>query len=70
MVMKLELQFTKSGRKFKLWQLLFVIGVIGAGLALLPERIGGPLFLVIEGSAVVALLFLLVVVMFRKLAGK
>lgn len=69
-VMKLTLQLTKSGRKLKLWKLLVVITVIAAGLAMLPERVGVPIFFVVEGTLIVALLLLLVVVAFRKLAKK
>jgi hypothetical protein len=68
--MKLTLQLTKSGRKLKLWKLLVVITVIAAGLAMLPERVGVPIFFVVEGTLIVALLLLLVVVAFRKLAKK
>ena len=70
LLMKLELRFTKSGRKFTLWQLLFVIVAVGVCVALLPDRVGIPLFLFIEGTAIVAFLFCLAVMIFRDLTGK
>jgi hypothetical protein len=35
--MKFEFQFTKSGRRFKLWHLLVAIAVLGLLLALIHE---------------------------------
>jgi hypothetical protein len=64
------IEFKISGRRIKLWQLLLAIAVVGVGLALLPQRVGIPMFLVIEGTMILALLLVLVVVIFRKLAKK
>jgi hypothetical protein len=61
-----RLEFIKSRRGIKLWELLVVINVVGLVLALLPERIGIPIFLVIEGTLIVALLFFVVVAIFRR----
>jgi hypothetical protein len=48
--------------------LLLAITVVGIGLALLPERIGIPIFLIIEAALIVNLMILLVVAVYRKLA--
>ena len=68
--MKLQLQFTKSGRKFSLWQLLLVVAAVAILLALLPERIGVPIFLAIEGTLILALFVILGILIVRKLIGK
>jgi hypothetical protein len=65
-----QLRFTKSGRVIKLWQLLLIIAVVGVGLALLPERIGVPILLVIEATGLLAIVCLLAVVVFLKLTRK
>jgi hypothetical protein len=59
-------EFIKSRRGIKLWELLVVINVVGLVLALLPERISIPIFLVIEGTLIVALLVLLMGPIFRR----
>jgi len=41
--MRLEVQFTKSGRKFRLWHLLLAMAILGTVCGLLPERIGLPI---------------------------
>jgi Na+-translocating ferredoxin:NAD+ oxidoreductase RnfE subunit len=61
-----RLEFIKSRRGIKLWELLVVINVVGLVLALLPERIGIPIFLVIEGTLIVALQVLLMGPIFRR----
>ena len=68
--MKLQLQFTKSGRKFSLWQLLLVIAVVAIVLALLPQRIGVPIFLAIEGTLILSLFVILGIWVVKKLIGK
>ena len=67
--MKLQLRFTRSGRKFKLWQLLLAIAVVAVVLALLPQRIGVPIFLAIEGTLILCLLMLLGILVLKKLIG-
>jgi hypothetical protein len=59
-------EFIKSRRGIKLLDLLVVINVVGLVLALLPERIGIPIFLVIEGTLIVALQVLLMGPIFRR----
>jgi hypothetical protein len=59
-----------SQTRIKLWHLLLAIAVLGVGLALLPQRAGIPILLVIEGMLIIALLFFLVVAALRKLAKK
>ena len=66
----IQFRFSKSGPSIKLWQLLLAIAAVSAGLALLPQRIGIPILFVIEGTLILAFLFLLVVAIFRKLAKK
>jgi len=63
------IRFTSQTR-IKLWQLLLAIAVLAGVLALLPQNVGIPIFLVIEGALIIALLFFLVVAVFRKLAKK
>jgi len=65
-----QTQTTKLGRRIKFWQLLLAIAIVGAGLALLPERIGIPIFLMIEGALIVTLLILLIAAVYRKFATK
>lgn len=68
--MKLQLQFTKSGRKFNLWQLLLAIAVVAVVLGLLPQRIGVPIFLGIEGTLILCLFVILGILVVKKLIGK
>jgi hypothetical protein len=68
--MRLNMQIAKPSRRIKLWQLLVAVAVVGVGLALLPQRIGIPIFLVVEGTLIVALLFFLVIAIFKILARK
>ena len=68
--MNLEIPIAKSGRRIKLWQLLLAVAVVGTGLGLLPERIGIPVLLLIEGALIVGLLFFLVVAICRRVARK
>ena len=44
------------------------VAIVGAGLALFPERIGIPIFLMIEGALIVTLLILLIAAVYRKFA--
>ena len=66
----IQFQFSKSGWVIKLWRLLLAIAAVSVGLALLPQHIGIPIFLVIEGTLIVALLLFLVVAIFRRLTKK
>ena len=68
--MKTEIQSANSERKIKLWQLLLAIVVLGAGLALLPERIGAPIFVIVEGLLVITLLAFAAIAVFKKLTSK
>jgi len=64
--MKLEFQFGKSARKLSLWRVLLVAAVVGSVLGLLPERIGLPIVFAIEAALILALLFILSMVIFRR----
>ena len=68
--MKIQLQFTKSGRQFSLWQLLLVIAIVAIVLALLPRRIGGSILFAIEATLIVALFVILSVLGIKRLIGK
>jgi hypothetical protein len=59
-----------SQTRIKLWQLLVAIAVLAVVLGLLPQHVGIPVFFVIEGTLIIALLFFLVVAVFRKAAKK
>lgn len=68
--MKVEFQLTKSGRKFRLWQLLAAIAVVGGGLGLLPQRIGFPILCAIEAVLILVLLIILLIWIFKKVARR
>jgi hypothetical protein len=67
--MRLELQFTKSGRKFRLWHVLLAVAVLGTVCGLVPEHIGAPIvfgFICLGVVTIVACVILFVV---QKLRG-
>jgi len=68
--MRLEFQFTKSGRKFRLWQLLLPVAILGIVCGLLPNRIGAPIVFGVVGLCVMTIIILVVLLAFRKLRGK
>jgi hypothetical protein len=68
--MRVELQFTKSGRKFRLWQLLLAVAILGIICALLPQRIGLPIAFGVVCLGVLAIFVLVVVFVVQKLRGK
>jgi hypothetical protein len=59
-----------SQTRVKLWQLLLVIAALGVGLALLPQHVGIPILLLIEGTLLIALLLLIVVPLLRRTPKK
>ena len=63
------IQFNSQTR-IKLWQLLLVIAAMGVGLALLPQHVGIPILLVIEGTLLIPLLSLIVVPLLRRTPKK
>jgi hypothetical protein len=62
----MRLQFTKSCG-INLWQLLLAIAAFALVLAMLPERIGVPIFLGFEGTLTLALIIFLAIWALRKL---
>jgi len=50
--------------------LLLAIAVLSIALALLPQHVGIPIFLVVEGTLIIALLFFVVVAVARRLGKK
>ena len=54
----------------KLWQLLIVISVVGLTLGLLPQRIGIPALVVVEGFLIIALVGLFGADLVRKARKK
>jgi len=56
--------------RIKLWQLLLMIAALGVGLALLPQHVGFPIMLLIEGTLLIALLLLIVVSLLRRTEKK
>jgi len=62
---------TKPRRRIKLWHLLLAIAAVSLTLALMPNhRLGEMMFVCIEGTLLVALLVLLLIVVVRKLAKR
>ena len=57
---------SSSQTRIKLWQLLLVIAAVGIGLGLLPQHVGIPILLLIEGALVIVLLLLFTVLWFRR----
>ena len=68
--MRLELQLTKSGRKFRLWHLLLAVAVLGIVCGLLPERIGAPIVFGVICLGVVTIFVCVVLFVVQKLRGK
>jgi lipopolysaccharide export LptBFGC system permease protein LptF len=68
--MRLELQFTKSGRKFRLWHLLSAVAVLGVLFGLLPERIGVPIVFGVICLGIVAIIACVVLFVVQKFRGK
>ena len=68
--MRLELQFTKSGRKFRLWHLLLAVAILGIVCGLLPERIGVPIVFGVVCLGIVAIIACVVLFAIQKLRGK
>jgi heme A synthase len=68
--MKADIQTTSPRRGIRLWQVILAIAVVSLGLGLLPERIGLPLFLALEGALIIALLFFVAAAIYRRVAKK
>jgi undecaprenyl pyrophosphate phosphatase UppP len=67
--MRLELQFTKSGRKFRLWHPLLAVAILAFVCGLLPERVGAPIvfgFICLCVVTIIVCVVLLVVQKFRR----
>ena len=64
-------EITKPSRRIKLWRLLIAITVVGVALAILPNQLVAVMILVfIEGALLVALLFLPISAILKKLAKR